>query len=117
MILPGMPFAPGDYSIDYLFAAVMTANPLVWMKVTGLEAEDVIRLNKVVSVYKKHSCALFEADISPAGQMPSGMSFTGFCCEVTDTEGYLLLTVRLLETALFIHTETASYRLASDMVT
>lgn len=87
----GMPFAPGDYSIDYLFAAVMTANPLVWMEMTGLETEDVIRLNKVVSVYKKHSRALFEADIWPAGQMPNGMSFTGFCCEVTDTEGYLLL--------------------------
>lgn len=87
----GMPFAPQEYSIDYLFAVVMTANPLVWMEMSGLDEGDVKLLSRIVSVYKQHSRALFQADISPIGQQPDGMSFTGFLCEVTDKEGYLLL--------------------------
>ncbi len=71
------PFAPKNYSFDYLFAITMAAQPLAWFEATGLpeEAYDVVQ---TINAYK-HIMADFHAGtILPIGAEPSGKSWTGF---------------------------------------
>lgn len=84
-------FRPDLYTIDYLFAITMLSNPLVWMEMSNLHPDDVERLTGVVSAYRPHSKALFDAEVSPIGNMPSGMNFTGFRAKTDSNSGYLLL--------------------------
>jgi alpha-galactosidase len=83
--------APYNYTMDYEFATVMMANPLIWMEMSGLSEEDRTVLAKIISVYKKERKNLFDAEIIPIGSIPDGMSFTGFQAKINDEEGYLLL--------------------------
>lgn len=88
----GMPFAPAEYSMDYLFATVLPANPLVWMEVSHLAAEDVELLARVIAVYKQHASELFASRVIPIGECPNGMHFSGYLCLGRDQKsGHLLL--------------------------
>ena len=89
-----MPFAPDDYSMDYIFATVMPANPLIWMEMTGLNDDDAKQLSKIAGVYKKHAAELFNARVVPIGEAPNGMSFSGYYCENADRKGGHLLLFR-----------------------
>ena len=77
----GMPFAPSEYSMDYIFATVIPANPLVWMEMTGLSDEDAESLAKIVKVYKNHSRELYDSRVIPIGDTPNGMNFSGYFCD------------------------------------
>lgn len=85
------PFAPANYTMDYLFATTMMANPLVWMEMTFLPQREREQLAGIIKVYREHRRRLFHADVSPVGQMPDGQSFTGFHARCEDGSGYLLL--------------------------
>ena len=85
------PLAPANYDIDYLFASVMTASPLIWMELTGLAQEEKQRLRSIIAVFKQHRDAFADARILPIGQSPDGTGHTGFQIRVNDTEGYLIL--------------------------
>jgi len=87
----GDPLAPANYDIDYLFASVMTASPLIWMELTGLAQEEKQRLRSIIAVFKQHRDAFADARILPIGQRPDGTGHTGFQIRVSDTEGYLIL--------------------------
>ena len=76
----GMPFAPGNYGIDYLFGTVMVANPLVWMELTGLTEDDKAALRRVIAAYKPYQAELYTSKVMPIGQRPNGMRFSGFQC-------------------------------------
>ena len=86
----GDPLAPSQYTIDYEFAAVMLANPLFWMEMRNLAPEDVETLRGIVSLYKQYREDFFQARIRPIGQMPDGVSFTGFQIQCGPGRGYLL---------------------------
>ncbi|MPN45056.1 hypothetical protein SDC9_192623 [bioreactor metagenome] len=86
----GDPLAPANYEMDYLFATAMLANPLVWMDLQSIEPSDAELLKKIISVYKPLQKQLFDADVSPIGEIPDGGSFTGFNAKIGNG-GYLLL--------------------------
>ncbi len=86
----GDPFAPCLYDMDYAFACVMLANPLLWMEMTFVAQEDLERLRRIVAVYKSCREDFFAADVAPIGACPDGASFTGFHVSMGGG-GYLLL--------------------------
>ena len=90
----GSPFAPDGYSIDYLFATVMVANPLVWAELTGFCDEDADLLGKMLSLYKPYKKELYSCRIIPIGKRPNGMSFSGYQCESADGSGGHLILFR-----------------------
>ena len=71
-------FATPNYDIDYLFASVMLSNPLFWMEMQFLSAEDSQKLQTIVSFWKTYRTVFSDGDISPIGQKPCGRGFTGF---------------------------------------
>ena len=68
----------------------MLANPLFWMEMRNLTPDDITTLRSIVSVYKQYRQEFFQARIRPIGQMPDGVSFTGFQIECGPGHGYLL---------------------------
>lgn len=91
------PLAPGYYKMDYLFATTMVSNPLVWMELSELDRADIPVLRRVVSVWKKHRDALYQADVTPIGEEPNGFRFTGFYADCGEAGGYALLFRELTE--------------------
>ena len=86
----GMPFAPSEYKMDYVFATVIPANPLVWMEMTGLSNEDAELLSKIVGIYKKHTAELYDSRVIPIGNAPNGMTYSGYFCD-SDEACHVLL--------------------------
>lgn len=46
--------APANYDADYIFASVMVSHPLIWMELSKLSESQSEKLEKIISVYKKH---------------------------------------------------------------
>ncbi|MGI5893490.1 MAG: alpha-galactosidase [Candidatus Merdivicinus sp.] len=90
----GMPFAPAEYRIDYLFASVMPANPLVWMELSHLAEEDAALLAKICALHKQYAAELFESRVIPIGECPNGMHFPGYFCRSRDGKSAHLLLFR-----------------------
>lgn len=87
---------PSLYPIDYMFASVMIANPLIWMEMSGLNDNQVEMLRKIISVYKNERKYFKDAVINPIGDRPDGISYTGFIIERKE-EGYLILLKELCD--------------------
>ena len=87
---PDDPFAPGTYEMDYLFASVMAANPLLWCELSRLEPRDAAALRKIIAAWRPHRTALFQADVCPVGEEPSGRSCTGFWASCGTDHGYFI---------------------------
>lgn len=94
--------APGHYTMDYLFAITMFSNSLVWMEMSNLWEEDIKVLKNIIQVYKKERQRIFSAEIFPIGDMPDGISFTGFQAVVNEKEGYLLLFRELTKVDTYV---------------
>lgn len=90
----GVLFAPNTYSPDYLFATVMVANPLFWMEMTNLCEEDAAALAKISMLYKRYKKEFFNSRVIPIGEMPNGMTFSGYACENSDDKSYNLILFR-----------------------
>jgi hypothetical protein len=71
------PFAPGNYSFDYLFAITMAAQPLAWFEATGLPAE-AFQASAVIKKYKQLQNEIHQGIILPIGEEPDGKCWTGF---------------------------------------
>lgn len=85
------PFAPKNYSFDYLFAITMPAQPLAWFEGSGLPAE-AFQVSKTIGSYKKIMAGFHSGNILPIGDEPSGKSWTGFQSQKTGSaEGYVLI--------------------------
>ena len=88
----GMPYAPENYEMDYLFASVLPANPLVWMETSHLPEKDAKTLSEITAVHKTYAAELFEARVMPIGEAPNGAHFSGYFCKNTDEKsGHILL--------------------------
>lgn len=106
----GIPFAPNTYSPDYLFATVMVANPLFWMEMSNLNSDDAKTLSKISAVYKDYKKELFESRVIPIGEMPNGMSFSGYACKNLKDKSYHLILFREATSE-----DTYSFKLPDDM--
>lgn len=83
------PFAPANYSFDYLFAITLPAQPLAWFEATALPAE-AFALQKQIAIYRKIQHGFHQGLIFPIGEEPSGKSWTGFQ-SIGQAKGYLIL--------------------------
>lgn len=90
--------APGEYDIDYIFASVMAANPLLWMELSALDEESVRRLRGIISVYKEYRDDFKR--VIPILDRPSGFSLTGFKIE-GKKHNYVILLRELSEECNF----------------
>ncbi len=79
--------APKNYDIDYLYASVMAANPLIWCEMQHLPEEDIRRLHLLSRVYRRYREDFLE--IIPAGETPDGFSLTGFYIRGRENDYYI----------------------------
>ncbi len=85
------PLAPVHYRIDYAYAVSIVSNPLIWMEISHLAAEDMELLARVIRVHRNEMDRLWDADVFPVGAEPDGTSFTGFHAVTAEDSGYLVL--------------------------
>ena len=83
------PFAPKNYSFDYLFAIAMAAQPLAWFEGSGLP-EEAFGVSGTIKKYRQIQADFHAGTIFPIGQEPSGRSWTGFQ-SIQQEKGYLLI--------------------------
>jgi len=84
------PFAPSNYSFDYIFATTMAAQPLAWMEASNLPEEAFVTA-ELIKLYKEQVADWQGGLILPIGEEPSGASWTGFQSFSSEDEGYLLV--------------------------
>lgn len=84
----GDPFAPANYTLEYLFATTMAAQPLAWMEAGGLP-DEALSLGDPVERYKQVQHDFHSGVILPVGDEPSGRSWTGFQ-SVNGDRGYFI---------------------------
>ncbi|MFP4091992.1 MAG: alpha-galactosidase [Cyclobacteriaceae bacterium] len=84
------PFAPSNYSFDYIFATTMAAQPLAWMEASNLPEEAFVTA-ELIKLYKEQMADWQRGVILPIGEEPSGASWTGFQSFSSEDEGYLLV--------------------------
>ena len=84
------PFAPQNYSMDYLFAISMAGQPLAWMEASNLP-EEAYGLSSLIADYDKVRHQFHNGVILPVGDEPSGRSWTGFQSILNENEGYILV--------------------------
>ena len=84
----GDPFAPANYSFEYLFATTMAGQPLAWMEASGLP-EEALGIGALIERYKEVQHDFHRGVILPVGDEPSGRSWPGFQ-SVDGERGYLI---------------------------
>ena len=84
------PFAPSNYSFDYMFAITMAAQPLAWMEAANLP-EEAFSTGELIRKYREIQQDFHSGTILPVGDEPSGRSFTGFQSVISPDSGLLLL--------------------------
>lgn len=84
------PFAPSQYSFEYLFAIAMAGQPLAWMEASNLP-EEAFGIGEVVKKYRQLSGTFHDGIILPIGDEPSGCSWTGFQSICGDDTGFVLV--------------------------
>jgi alpha-galactosidase len=83
------PFAPANYSFEYIFAITLAAQPLAWFEATGLP-EEAFAIAPVIKRYREIQFDFHSGNIFPIGEEPSGKSWTGFQ-SIQEGEGYFLV--------------------------
>ncbi len=68
--------APDNYDMDFVFASVMVANPLLWCELQNLDEESQNKLSEIIKVYKLYREDF--VDVRPILNAPDGLSLTGF---------------------------------------
>jgi hypothetical protein len=82
-------FAPGNYSLDYLFAITMMAQPLAWMEMANLP-EEAFHTAATIKKYREIQQDLHRGTIFPIGNEPDGKSWCGFQSS-GEKSGYFLV--------------------------
>ena len=88
---PGDELAPSNYDIDWLFASIMVANPLIWMEMQHLSDAQLDRLSHICHLWRIERDKLYTADVLPIGEQPDGIVYTGFHARCGESDGYLIL--------------------------
>ncbi len=84
------PFAPKNYSFDYLFAITMFAQPLAWFEASALP-EEAFSTTQLIKTYLQHNTKIHAGQIFPIGNEPNGKQWTGFQSIRNAKEGYILV--------------------------
>jgi len=85
------PLAPNTYDIDWIFASVMPSNPLIWMEMQHLTETDTESLRKIIAVYRQHREEMAKMPVTPVGDLPNGVDWSGFHWQNGNSQGYLAL--------------------------
>lgn len=88
------PLAPCVCDEDYLFACVMTSNPLFWMETQFLPQKQRDELKRILPVWKEVRRELARADVVPVGERPDGGTFSGFAAYSADGKKVWLTALR-----------------------
>ncbi len=83
------PFAPQNYSFEYVFGTTLMAQPLAWLEASNLP-EEAYSIAPLVKKYTGIMADLHKGSIMPIGEEPNGVSFTGFQSS-QDKSGYLII--------------------------
>jgi alpha-galactosidase len=83
------PFAPSNYSFDYIFAVSTMAQPLAWLEANNLP-EEAYNIAPFIKKYASIMADIHKGSIMPIGDMPTGNSWTGFQ-SVKEDSGYFLI--------------------------
>ena len=84
------PFAPINYTFDYLFAVTMAGQPLAWFEASHLPEKAFTEVVPVIKKYREIQSDFHKGHIFPIGDEPSGISWTGFQ-SIKTGEGYFLV--------------------------
>ena len=84
------PFAPANYSFDYLAAISFAAQPLAWLEASNLP-EEAFSTGKLLKDWLRIAPDFHAGAILPVGEEPSGRSWTGFQSITDKNHGYLLI--------------------------
>ena len=84
------PFAPINYSFDYLFAVTMAGQPLAWFEASRLPDKAFPEVVPVIKKYREIQSGFHKGNILPIGDEPSGISWTGFQ-SIQKNGGYFLI--------------------------
>ncbi|MHA6483521.1 alpha-galactosidase [Paenibacillus sp. strain BS8-2] len=87
----GDPLAPAAVGQVYAFAAVAFTNPLAWMELSALDADQITGLSSIIYGLKPYHSDILAGQVLPVGDEPSGVSWTGFQSITSPTSGYLLI--------------------------
>ncbi|MDD2475293.1 MAG: alpha-galactosidase [Dysgonamonadaceae bacterium] len=97
------PFSPSNYSMDYLFATTMVAQPLAFFDASDLPV-NAFENKDLIKDYRKIQHDLHNGYIFPIGNEPNGRGWTGFQ-SLQDSEGYFIIfrenndiSVKMIET-------------------
>lgn len=82
----GDPYAPANYSFEYLAAITFAGQPLAWMEASNLP-EEAFKAGELIREYASVMKDFHSGVILPVGEEPSGHSWTGFQSD----SGYLLV--------------------------
>lgn len=86
------PLAPGRYPPDFLFASVMSANPLGWFEASNLPEDYIESVSKLVKIWKRERSQWFAGNMIPIGDAPDGTRWTGFASMgAGQRSGYVLV--------------------------
>lgn len=97
-------FRPSLYSIDYIFASVMVANPLMWMELSSLDKRQCEDLKTIIAVYRQERETMTQSEVIPIGEQPSGEGYTGFWIRSDDQNGYFIFLRELSEKNWYTYT-------------
>ena len=86
----GDPYAPANYSFEYLMAITFAAQPLAWMEASNLP-EVAFKAGPLLKAYASVMADFHAGVILPVGEEPSGRSWTGFQSLGGKGKGYLLV--------------------------
>lgn len=78
------PLAPAGYPLDWIFASVMAASPLIWCELSGLSAESRAELGRILPVWRGFRDELHAGVAYPVGPCPDGTTTSGFFTTTAD---------------------------------
>ena len=70
--------APVNYKMDWIFASVMVASPLLWCELHGLSAERKTELKNIIPLWKEYRKELLTSTVYPVGEQPDGFRWSGY---------------------------------------
>ncbi|MEK3884971.1 alpha-galactosidase [Paenibacillus sp. PL2-23] len=85
------PLAPAACGQLYACAVTAFANPLAWMELSGLDADQAASLGALLRALKPHHGRILAGHVLPIGEEPSGTGWTGLQSIAGEKDGYLLV--------------------------
>lgn len=83
--------APDVYPLEYWLAIAMFANPLIWLAPSQLPDDSKKVFRKMIDLHLKYRMQIFEEEIYPVGDEPSGKALSGFIStNPAGTKGFIL---------------------------